>query len=56
MTTMEQIRDLVNRAETPDQILEGLEWADKKAEGWDPYYQELVGHWFLMRSFEIERR
>lgn len=54
MATMEQIRALVQRCESQEQIMKGLKWADSKVKGWDSYYQELVGCWFLLRAYKID--
>lgn len=54
MPTMEQIRQLVKRCDSTEKLTEGAEWTDKKVNGWDPYYLELIGCWFLLRSMEID--
>lgn len=55
MITMETIRQLTERCDSTEKLIEGAEWADKKLKGWDPYYRELIGCWFLLRSEKIER-
>jgi len=55
MTTMEEIRELSERAQTIEQVKAGLEWANGKIRNWDEYYQELVGCWFLLRAYVLER-
>ena len=54
MPTMEQIRQLVKRCNSTENLTEGAEWTDKKIQGWDPYYRELIGCWFLLRSIELD--